>query len=94
VDGVGRAPHFFSLAHRRSDAAGNAVVVWCEPHGESGEQIVAVRHAAGPNAWSTPIVIGTEPGGVRGSPRLALDPRGAAIAVWPGARAVHANTLR
>lgn len=64
------------------DARGNAVAVWQRSNGTSLVVQAAERPAGG--AWKAPVVI-SAPGGAgedAGSPRVAIDPLGSAVAVW------------
>jgi hypothetical protein len=95
VSEFGKAPYNkrFSLAPQVAiDAEGEAVAVW-EDQAESASVMHDVIEAAvkPPNSatWGTPVVLAD-----KGShPQVAMDARGDAVAVWPGAGGLYAATL-
>ncbi len=95
VSEFGHAPYnkrFSQSPQVAIDADGEAVAVW-EDQAESASVVHEVIEAAvkppGSATWGSPAVLAD--GGSR--PQVAMDARGDAVAVWPGAGGLYAATL-
>jgi hypothetical protein len=62
------------------DAAGNALAVWVQPEGARYD-VWSSRYTAG-TGWGAPALIETDNVGTVGSPQVAFDASGNALAVW------------
>lgn len=77
---VSSGEHDASAEDLAADANGNAVVVWHE----DAEGVFANRFTAATSAWSGPVKIATKPTppSVSSQPRVGIDSKGNAVAVW------------
>ena len=73
--GTVASPHIYM------DTSSNAIAVWQQSDG-TRFKIWANRYNASTSAWGTATLIETDNAGTVGSPKVALDANGNAIAVW------------
>lgn len=71
------------------DSAGNAIAVWYQRDGTYYYHVWANRYVAG-SGWGTAQIIDDNAGNAQ-SPKIAIDSKGNAIAVWQQAEGVLAN---
>jgi PKD domain len=63
------------------DAQGDAIVVWARENGSGNGVIESTGKPHGSETWQTPVALSGEEGLI-GSPHVALDAAGDAVAVW------------
>lgn len=77
-----------------TSADGNCIVVWSQLPDAVSEHLFAVRFVAARDQWQPPVQIGAQARGWGATARLAVGPKGDALAVWAGHRVLRANTYR
>ena len=86
---LGTTEYLGSLA---GDGSGNAVLVWIPPPGpDAGASIVARRFAPG-GGWGPPQTVSPPGPNIFQSPVAAMDPRGAAMVLWPTTTGLRASS--